>query len=219
MGSRCGRRATWRGSSCRWGSGSGAWGACSQGAASGGRRTRRWGSRFRGSPASEAQFKLHEIDHLRDWSQPVHPTQIYESAVSLAIAAFLLLWLHPRKRYDGHVFAAFIGLYAAGRFALEVLRADDRGGLFGLSTSQLYRARDDRGGVLHPPAAERWTVAAASGSGGSGGLTSAGRRCHRGRGRARRSHQGLVGVGRRGCARLYSPKTRLGGGAPVGSGV
>ena len=48
-----------------------------------------------------------------------------------------LLWLHPRKRYDGQVFVAFLGLYAIGRFLLEFLRADDRGGLFGLSTSQL----------------------------------------------------------------------------------
>jgi phosphatidylglycerol---prolipoprotein diacylglyceryl transferase len=89
------------------------------------------------SPASEAQFKLHELDHIRDWSHPVHPTQIYESAMSLAISAFLLIVLHPRKRYDGQVFAAFIGLYAAGRFLLEFLRADDRGGLLNLSTSQL----------------------------------------------------------------------------------
>ena len=90
-----------------------------------------------GSPASEAQFKAHELDHLRDWSHPVHPTQIYESAMSIAISAFLLMVLHPRKRYDGQVFAAFIALYALGRFALEFLRADDRGGLVGLSTSQL----------------------------------------------------------------------------------
>jgi phosphatidylglycerol:prolipoprotein diacylglycerol transferase len=90
-----------------------------------------------GSPASEAQFKLHELERMRDWSHPVHPTQIYESALSLAISAFLLVVLHPRKRYDGQVFAAFIALYAIGRFALEFLRADDRGGLFNLSTSQL----------------------------------------------------------------------------------
>jgi phosphatidylglycerol:prolipoprotein diacylglycerol transferase len=70
-------------------------------------------------------------------SLPVHPTQIYESAASLAIAAFCLLYVHPRKRYDGQVFLAFVALYAAARFALETLRSDDRGGFFGLSTSQL----------------------------------------------------------------------------------
>jgi phosphatidylglycerol:prolipoprotein diacylglycerol transferase len=89
------------------------------------------------SPASEAQFKLHELASVREPSHPVHPTQIYESAMSFAIAAFCLLWLHGRKRYDGQVFVAFIGLYAFGRFVLEFLRADDRGGLAGLSTSQL----------------------------------------------------------------------------------
>ena len=49
----------------------------------------------------------------------------------------LLLWVHGRKRYDGQVFVAFLFLYALGRFILEYWRADDRGGLFGLSTSQL----------------------------------------------------------------------------------
>jgi phosphatidylglycerol---prolipoprotein diacylglyceryl transferase len=89
------------------------------------------------SPATEAQFKLKELSTMGAWSHPVHPTQIYESAVSLAIAAFCLFWVHGRKRYDGQVFAVFLGLYAAGRFALEFLRADDRGGFASLSTSQL----------------------------------------------------------------------------------
>lgn len=89
------------------------------------------------SPASEAQFKVSELASAADWSEPVHPTQIYESALSLGIAAFCLLWVHGRKRYDGQVFAVFLGLYAIGRFGLEYLRADDRGGLLGLSTSQL----------------------------------------------------------------------------------
>jgi phosphatidylglycerol---prolipoprotein diacylglyceryl transferase len=89
------------------------------------------------SPASDLQYKLGEIKSAALWSQPVHPTQIYESAVSLAIAAFCLLYVHGRKRYDGQVFVAFVGLYAAGRFILEFWRADDRGGFLNLSTSQL----------------------------------------------------------------------------------
>jgi phosphatidylglycerol:prolipoprotein diacylglycerol transferase len=67
----------------------------------------------------------------------VHPAQIYESALSFAIAAICLLWVHGRKRYDGQVFVVFLALYALGRFALEFVRADDRGGLLSLSTSQL----------------------------------------------------------------------------------
>lgn len=89
------------------------------------------------SPAAEKQAQLGLLPSAHHASLPVHPTQLYESAGALAIAAFLMLWLHPRKRYDGHVFVAFVGLYAGLRFMLEFLRSDDRGGLFGLSTSQL----------------------------------------------------------------------------------
>jgi phosphatidylglycerol:prolipoprotein diacylglycerol transferase len=89
------------------------------------------------SPASEAQFKQHAIASSHEWSLPVHPTQIYESAASLAIAAFCLVWVHPRKRYDGQVMVAFLVLYAVARFTIEILRRDDRGALLGLSTSQL----------------------------------------------------------------------------------
>ena len=44
---------------------------------------------------------------------------------------------YPRKRYDGQVFVVFLALYALGRFLLEFLRADDRGGLLGLSWAQI----------------------------------------------------------------------------------
>jgi phosphatidylglycerol:prolipoprotein diacylglycerol transferase len=89
------------------------------------------------SPASEEQWKAHELRDSSMWSHPVHPTQIYESAASLGIAAVCLLLVAPRKRYDGQVFAVFLALYALARFGLEVLRRDDRGGFLGLSTSQL----------------------------------------------------------------------------------
>lgn len=90
-----------------------------------------------GSSASQTQHKLGLLSSAREWSLPVHPAQIYESAASLAIAAFCLLWVHGRKRYDGQVFVTFVALYAIARFLLEFLRADDRGALAGLSTSQL----------------------------------------------------------------------------------
>lgn len=90
-----------------------------------------------GSPASEWQEKAGLIESTYEPSLPVHPTQIYESAASLAIALFLSLYLHERKRYDGHVFLAFVALYAGARALLEFWRSDDRGGLVGLSTSQL----------------------------------------------------------------------------------
>ncbi len=89
------------------------------------------------SSASEEQFRTHLLDTASSWSLPVHPTQIYESAACLAIAAICLVYVHPRKRFDGQVFAAFLALYAVARFLVEFLRRDDRGGLLGLSTSQL----------------------------------------------------------------------------------
>lgn len=90
-----------------------------------------------GSPASDAQFQAKELVSRHLESLPVHPTQIYESAASIAIAAFCLFFVHPRKRYDGQVFVAFVVLYAIARALIEILRRDDRGGLLGLSTSQL----------------------------------------------------------------------------------
>jgi phosphatidylglycerol:prolipoprotein diacylglycerol transferase len=89
------------------------------------------------SAASEEQFRDHLLASARMWSLPVHPTQIYESAASLAIASICALVIHPRKRYDGQVFAASMAMYAVARFLLETLRRDDRGGAIGLSTSQL----------------------------------------------------------------------------------
>ena len=88
------------------------------------------------SPASDAQFKLGELSDAASWSNPVLPTQVMESAMSFAVAGVLLFYLQGRKRYDGQVFVWFLALYALGRFAIEFFRADDRGGMFGLSTSQ-----------------------------------------------------------------------------------
>jgi phosphatidylglycerol:prolipoprotein diacylglycerol transferase len=89
-----------------------------------------------GSPASEAQHRAGVLDAVSLPSLSVHPTQIYEAAGSLALAAALLLYLHGKKRYDGHVFVAFLLGYAVLRFVLEFFRADDRGELLWLSTSQ-----------------------------------------------------------------------------------
>jgi phosphatidylglycerol:prolipoprotein diacylglycerol transferase len=89
------------------------------------------------SPASDQHWKQGLIDHAGEPSLPVLPTQAFESAMSFAVAGFLLLYLQGRKRYDGQIFVWFLGLYALGRFVIEFWRADDRGGALGLSTSQL----------------------------------------------------------------------------------
>jgi len=97
-----------------------------------------WGLSFPPrSPASEAEYKLHLLSSMSLPSLRVHPTQIYESAACLAISAVCMLVVHPRKRYDGQVFLAFVALYAFARFVIEFWRDDDRGGFAHLSTSQL----------------------------------------------------------------------------------
>jgi phosphatidylglycerol---prolipoprotein diacylglyceryl transferase len=72
----------------------------------------------------------------------LHPTQLYESFAMLVVFLFLL-WLHKRKRFSGQVILAYALLYSAIRFAIEFVRDDPRGDVFGLtsltglSTSQL----------------------------------------------------------------------------------
>jgi len=88
------------------------------------------------SPASEWQNQHGLLASKFLESLPVHPTELYESFGALSIAAFCILYLHGRKRYDGEVFLGFTALYAILRFAIEFVRSDDRGGLAGLSTSQ-----------------------------------------------------------------------------------
>lgn len=116
------------------------------------------------SPAVDWQVKAKLLEKTSQSSLPVHPTQIYESAVALAISAFLILYVHRRKRYDGHVFLAFVALYAVARAILEVWRSDDRGGLGFLSTSQLIGIALV-GGVLW---LHRWRTRSLAGASGAG---------------------------------------------------
>jgi prolipoprotein diacylglyceryltransferase len=97
-----------------------------------------WGVRF--PPGS-----LAALDHARRGyvplgaaSLPVHPTQLYEAAVGLVAAACagVVLARRPGRR-DGRAFAAFLIVYACGRFAVELVRGDqDRGLALHLSTAQ-----------------------------------------------------------------------------------
>ena len=72
----------------------------------------------------------------------LHPTQLYESFAMLLVFLFLL-WLHKRKRFDGQVILVYALAYSVIRFAIEFVRDDPRGDVFGLtsltglSTSQL----------------------------------------------------------------------------------
>lgn len=72
----------------------------------------------------------------------LHPTQLYESFFMLLVFAFLF-FLHKRKKFDGQVLIAYGVIYGIWRFAVEFVRDDPRGSLFGLngvlglSTSQI----------------------------------------------------------------------------------
>lgn len=89
---------------------------------------------FSAASASQAKEGLLAAAHVA--SHPVHPTQLYEAWGSFVLAAVLTLWAHGKKRYDGQVFVLFLVGYASLRFFLEFFRADDRGGIAWLSTSQ-----------------------------------------------------------------------------------
>ena len=53
----------------------------------------------------------------------VHPTQIYDSLLSLALYGGLA-WLYRHKKFDGQVFAAYLISYAVLRSLVEMFRGD-----------------------------------------------------------------------------------------------
>lgn len=60
----------------------------------------------------------------------VHPTFLYELLWNLAVCVFLL-WAHKRFRLGGgQVFALYVAGYTAGRFWIELMRADEATLLF-----------------------------------------------------------------------------------------
>ncbi len=59
-----------------------------------------------------------------DPAMPVHPTFLYESLWNLIGVAVLLLWLFPRRSYDGQITLGYTVWYGLGRFFVEGLRTD-----------------------------------------------------------------------------------------------
>ena len=92
-----------------------------------------------GSPALVRHLERGLLHAPAHESLPVHPTQAYEALFCLAIFLYLFFWRRPRVRFTGQTFWEMCLLYGLGRFAVEFLRADDRGLWLGdtLSTSQL----------------------------------------------------------------------------------
>lgn len=93
----------------------------------------------RHSPAWDHHLAAHQLSDLASASLPVHATQLYE-AIACAVIFVACRERYKRgPRFEGEVFFWFMLSYAAFRFGVEFLRADDRGLWLGgtLSTSQL----------------------------------------------------------------------------------
>jgi len=56
-------------------------------------------------------------------SLPVHPTEIYDGLLNLALY-FFLAWLFRRKKFDGQIFATYLLCYAIMRGFVEHFRGD-----------------------------------------------------------------------------------------------
>lgn len=83
----------------------------------------------------------------------VHPTQLYEAAAALLIGLVLLRWgIAPRAgasaRPPGRVFGWMLVLYGVMRALIEIVRADPRGSLGPLSTSQIISIPLIAAGIL-----------------------------------------------------------------------
>jgi phosphatidylglycerol:prolipoprotein diacylglycerol transferase len=65
----------------------------------------------------------HETHPVGSPAIPVHPSQIYDSLLSLVLY-LALAWLYRRKKFDGQVFAAYLLCYAVTRSIVETFRGD-----------------------------------------------------------------------------------------------
>jgi phosphatidylglycerol:prolipoprotein diacylglycerol transferase len=66
----------------------------------------------------------------------LHPTQLYDGGAELVILIFLLATERRWRPFAGRTFWLYVLLYAVSRFVVEIYRGDERGMMFGLSTSQ-----------------------------------------------------------------------------------
>jgi phosphatidylglycerol:prolipoprotein diacylglycerol transferase len=101
-----------------------------------------WAVRFpSGSPAWQDQVHAGLVPSTRATSLPVHPTQLYEALLGLAICALALVLARSRwsRKQDGRVFVAGAAAYAIGRIAIEMVRGDAGRGVYaGLSSGQIF---------------------------------------------------------------------------------
>lgn len=108
----------------------------------GGPTDKPWGVAFpQGAPPSTAgnlrAFGVHVPANVPDSTvMTVHPTQLYETGMSLAI--FFVLWrLRRRFTVPGSLWFAWMALAGVERFIVEIFRAKDDRFLGGLTVAQL----------------------------------------------------------------------------------
>lgn len=99
-----------------------------------------------GSPAYKHHYENHFGQLQAAWqsglesSLGVWPTQLMESAAAFVIFLIIFFYLRPKRTTGqlkpGELILSSVAFYAIARFILEFFRADARGELFGLSTSQ-----------------------------------------------------------------------------------
>lgn len=89
-----------------------------------------------GSPAWSHHVEQNLIENGARYSRPVHPTQLYESAIGLVLFGICMLVM-LRRQFRGQVLCVGAIAYGLWRFGVEFLRDDpERGALAGFSTSQ-----------------------------------------------------------------------------------
>lgn len=80
-----------------------------------------------GSPAWAQHVKERGLSPDAAYSLPVHPTQLYESLVGLALLV-LLLTSRRYQKFRGQIFLLFTFAYGVARYSLEILRDDNERG-------------------------------------------------------------------------------------------
>jgi len=96
-----------------------------------------WGIRFpSGSHAWDAHVERGILPVSAQASLPVHPTQLYAAMAGLGILVALTCY-YPRRKRDGEVMALLMVSYAATRWLIESLRADEPALLWAMTLSQI----------------------------------------------------------------------------------
>ena len=89
-----------------------------------------WGVHFKKLANATVGVPIYKVDGSNLY---LHPTQLYESFTMFAVFV-LLVYLHPRKRFDGQILIAYAIIYAFVRFTIEFFRDDPRGDFLGITT-------------------------------------------------------------------------------------